>query len=148
MRVGLRHKLRELLEAGPQSREWLIFKLTHVVPPEKAVAAAKYHRSFVARQRGQTTSASPSMEQDVQTGVRILVGTCLSALKGEGKITMTESGACALVDELSGRIRLTPSKVREIRASSESFGVLAKRYGVGPNQIWRVRTRRVWATVS
>jgi hypothetical protein len=43
---------------------------------------------------------------------------------------------------------LTDDKVREIRASTEATGVLAKRYGVCCDSIYKARTRRRWKHVK
>lgn len=51
------------------------------------------------------------------------------------------------IGEKNGRAKLTKSGVQEIRASSESGPVLARRFKVSRTQIYRVRSRESWGHV-
>lgn len=48
----------------------------------------------------------------------------------------------------SGRTHLTDDMIREIRASKETHGQAAKRFGVSASAIYRIRKRETWAHVE
>jgi hypothetical protein len=48
----------------------------------------------------------------------------------------------------NNRAKLTPEKVWEILASNESNQILAKRFGVWPDTIARIRRRVAWKQVE
>lgn len=50
--------------------------------------------------------------------------------------------------ELSGAAKLTAADVLTIRASSETGGALASRFGVAKSLIRQIRHRRVWAHIG
>lgn len=52
------------------------------------------------------------------------------------------------IGERNGSAKLTETKVREIRGSSDSVSVLASKYGVSDNTIRRVLSREGWTWVT
>jgi hypothetical protein len=49
--------------------------------------------------------------------------------------------------EAAGNVKITEDDVRAIRGSTEGRNALAKRYGISPTAIYKIRTRRHWKHV-
>lgn len=50
-----------------------------------------------------------------------------------------------LKGELNPQAKLTEKQVSEIKASNEDRNILAKRYGISPGHIWKIRSGMAWA---
>lgn len=46
--------------------------------------------------------------------------------------------------ENTKHVKLTPEQVMEIRRSTERTAVLAEKYGMNPNSVWKARVGRSW----
>lgn len=64
--------------------------------------------------------------------------------KGRGVILRNPEW-CSQKGEANPSAKLTPAQIDAIRSSDEGRAILADRYGVRPETIWRIRTGRLWA---
>ena len=64
--------------------------------------------------------------------------------KGRGVILRNPEW-CSQKGEVNPSAKLTPAQIDAIRSSDEGRAILADRYGVRPETIWRIRTGRLWA---
>jgi len=50
--------------------------------------------------------------------------------------------------ERHGNARLTADIVRQIRASEDSISVIARKYGLSMQWVWKIRKNLAWAHLS
>ena len=114
-----------LIGDDPKSAHRLSFALAFGPPPEGMLVR---HQCDVAR------CVNPG---------HLLLGT-----RKDNARDMDARGRRGNRGERAGGAKLTEALVREIRASTESQRVLAKRLGVRASQIGKIRRREQWAHVT
>lgn len=66
--------------------------------------------------------------------------------KGRGVILRNPEW-CSQKGEVNPSAKLTQAQIDAIRASDEGRAILAARYGVRPETIWRIKTGRLWGAI-